>query len=51
MGAGKESLRICLLSYRSNPHSGGQGVYVKNLSRALKDLGHRVEVIAGPPEP
>ncbi len=42
-------LRICLLSYRSNPHSGGQGVYVKNLSRALTDQGHRVEVITGPP--
>jgi glycosyltransferase involved in cell wall biosynthesis len=44
-------LRICLLSYRSNPHCGGQGVYLKNLSRALKDLGHRVDVLAGPPDP
>ncbi|GAB6907265.1 Glycosyl transferase group 1 [Desulfosarcina cetonica] len=44
-------LRICLLSYRSNPHCGGQGVYLKNLSRALKDIGHRVEVISGPPDP
>jgi glycosyltransferase involved in cell wall biosynthesis len=44
-------LRVCLLSYRSNPHCGGQGVYLKNLSRALKDLGHRVEVITGPPDP
>jgi len=44
-------LRICLLSYRSNPHSGGQGVYLKNLSRALKDLGHFVEVVSGPPDP
>jgi glycosyltransferase involved in cell wall biosynthesis len=43
-------LRICLLSYRSNPHSGGQGVYIKNLSRALRDLGHRVTVMSGPPE-
>jgi glycosyltransferase involved in cell wall biosynthesis len=34
-------LNICLLSYRSNPHCGGQGVYVKNLSRALKDI-HRL---------
>jgi hypothetical protein len=40
-------LRICLLSYRCNPHCGGQGVYLKNLSRALKDLGHQVEVVAG----
>lgn len=44
-------LSICLLSYRSNPHCGGQGVYLKNLSRALKDIGHRVEVISGPPDP
>jgi len=44
-------LRVCLLSYRSNPHCGGQGVYLKNLSRALIDLGHVVEVISGPPDP
>lgn len=44
-------LRICLLSYRSNPHSGGQGVYLKNLSRALKNLGHHVDVVCGPPDP
>jgi glycosyltransferase involved in cell wall biosynthesis len=44
-------LRICLLSYRSNPHCGGQGVYLKNLSRALADLGHEVEVVSGPPDP
>jgi glycosyltransferase involved in cell wall biosynthesis len=44
-------LRICLLSYRSNPHCGGQGVYIKNLSSALKGLGHHVEVISGPPDP
>jgi glycosyltransferase involved in cell wall biosynthesis len=44
-------LNICLLSYRSNPHCGGQGVYVRNLSRALKDLGHHVEVVSGPPGP
>jgi glycosyltransferase involved in cell wall biosynthesis len=44
-------LNICMLSYRSNPHCGGQGVYVKNLCRALKDLGHHVEVVSGPPDP
>ncbi|MEW6266375.1 MAG: glycosyltransferase family 4 protein [Thermodesulfobacteriota bacterium] len=42
-------LRVCLISYRSNPHCGGQGVYIKHLSRALKELGHHVEVISGPP--
>ena len=44
-------LNICLLSYRSNPHCGGQGVYLKNLSRALTDIGHHVEVFSGPPDP
>lgn len=46
-----DRLRIALLSYRGNPHSGGQGVYVHHLSRALTELGHHVEVIAGPPYP
>ena len=44
-------LRIALLSYRGNPHSGGQGVYVRYLSKALTELGHHVEVIAGQPYP
>ncbi len=45
------SLKIGLISYRSNPHCGGQGVYVRHLSHALAELGHDVEVIAGPPDP
>src|SRR3954463_13596467 len=45
------SLRIALLSYRSKPHSGGQGGYVRALSRELTGLGHRVEVISGQPYP
>ena len=44
-------LRICLLSYRCDPHCGGQGVYLQNLSRALKALGHKIEVVVGPPQP
>ncbi len=44
-------LRIALLSYRSKPHSGGQGVYVRHLSRELARLGHDVEVLSGPPYP
>ncbi|MFP4158960.1 MAG: glycosyltransferase family 4 protein [Desulfobacterales bacterium] len=44
-------LRICLLSYRSNPHCGGQGVYVRNLSSALTRLGHCVDVVSGPEYP
>ncbi len=47
----KSPLKIGLISYRSNPHCGGQGVYVRHLSHALSDLGHDVEVIAGPPDP
>ena len=40
-------LRIALLTYRGNPHSGGQGVYVRYLSKALVDLGHEVTVFSG----
>ena len=50
-GDGDRPLRIALLAYRGNPHCGGQGVYVRNLSRALVALGHQVEVIAGQPYP
>ena len=44
-------LRILLASYRSHPQVGGQGVYVRALSRALAKLGHAVTVISGPPYP
>src|ERR1700712_4109396 len=44
-------LRIALVSYRSKPHCGGQGVYVRHLSRELAALGHDVEVVSGPPYP
>jgi glycosyltransferase involved in cell wall biosynthesis len=44
-------LNIALLSYRSNPHVGGQGVYLRHLSRELVALGHRVEVFSGQPYP
>jgi glycosyltransferase involved in cell wall biosynthesis len=44
-------LRIALLSYRSKPHSGGQGVYVRQLSRELAARGHHVEVFSGQPYP
>lgn len=49
-GAG-DSLRIALLTYRGNPFCGGQGVYVRHLSRELARLGHRVEVIGAQPYP
>ena len=44
-------LRVALLTYRGNPHSGGQGVYTRHLSRELTALGHRVEVFSGQPYP
>ncbi|GAB4000544.1 glycosyltransferase family 4 protein [Nocardioides marmoraquaticus] len=44
-------MRIALLSYRSKPHCGGQGVYVRHLSRELVALGHDVEVFSGAPYP
>lgn len=44
-------LRIALLSYRSKPHCGGQGVYVRHLARELVALGHHVEVLSGQPYP
>lgn len=44
-------LNICLLTYRGNPTCGGQGVYIKHLSKALADEGHRVDVLSGPPYP
>jgi glycosyltransferase involved in cell wall biosynthesis len=47
----RRPLKICLLSYRCDPHCGGQGVYLQNLSRALTALGHKVEVVVGPPQP
>jgi glycosyltransferase involved in cell wall biosynthesis len=48
---GGRPLRIALLSYRSKPHCGGQGVYIRHLSRELVALGHEVEVLSGPPYP
>jgi glycosyltransferase involved in cell wall biosynthesis len=49
--APKRALRIALLGYRSQPHGGGQGVYMRYLSKALVDAGHQVDVISGPPYP
>lgn len=46
-----ESLRIAYLAYRGNPHSGGQGVYTRHLSRELVNLGHSVTVFGGQPWP
>ncbi|ASY35233.1 glycosyltransferase family 4 protein [Streptomyces sp. CLI2509] len=44
-------LRIALLTYKGNPFCGGQGVYVRHLSRELARLGHEVEVLGAQPYP
>jgi len=51
VGGSAEAVRVALLTYRGNPRSGGQGVYVRHISRALVRLGHHVEVFSGPPYP
>ncbi|MEU7068756.1 glycosyltransferase family 4 protein [Streptomyces narbonensis] len=48
---GDGPLRIALLTYKGNPFCGGQGVYVRHLSRELSRLGHTVEVIGSQPYP
>ncbi|HUE58564.1 MAG TPA: glycosyltransferase family 4 protein [Acidimicrobiales bacterium] len=49
--AGTDALRVALLVYRGNPHSGGQGVYTRYLARELVNIGHEVTVFAGQPWP
>lgn len=44
-------LNILLLCYRGNPYCGGQGIYIYNLARELKNLGHNADIIVGPPYP
>lgn len=46
-----KKLNIGILSYRSAPFSGGQGIYVYEISKCLKALGHKVTIISGPPYP
>jgi glycosyltransferase involved in cell wall biosynthesis len=47
----EDPLRVALLTYRGNPFCGGQGVYVRHLSRELDRLGHTVEILSGQPYP
>ncbi len=44
-------MRICLLLYRGNPYSGGQGIYLKYVAEELVRQGHEVHAIVGPPYP
>ena len=47
----KKPLKIAILSYRSAPFGGGQGIYIYELSKVLKKIGHNIDVISGPPYP
>ena len=51
MSTAPASLRVLVLAYRGNPHSGGQGVYTRYLAKELTALGHEVDVLSGPPYP
>lgn len=44
-------MKICLLCYRGNPYSGGQGIYLKYIAEELCAQGHEVHAIVGPPYP
>ena len=46
-----QKLNIAISSYRSAPFGGGQGIFVYELSKALQALGHKVDIISGPPYP
>ena len=46
-----KKLKIGLLSYRSDPFSGGQGIYIKNVSEALLNRGHEITIFSGNPLP
>lgn len=47
----EKPLRILMPSYRSDPFTGGQGVYLRHLTKALADQGHSITVVSGPPYP
>ncbi|HQO40567.1 MAG TPA: glycosyltransferase family 4 protein [Spirochaetota bacterium] len=44
-------MKVCLLCYRGNPYSGGQGIYLKYIAEELVRQGHEVHAIVGPPYP
>jgi len=48
---GEEPLKIIMPSYRSHALTGGQGIYMRLITKALADLGHHIDVISGPPYP
>jgi len=44
-------MRILFTAYRGNMRCGGQGIYLWFLARELARLGHRIDVLVGPPYP
>ena len=44
-------LKIAFLSYRSDPFSGGQGIYLRNLCKALIQRNHEITIFSGNPLP
>jgi glycosyltransferase involved in cell wall biosynthesis len=44
-------IKVCFLMYHGSMESGGQGVYLANVTRELTRLGHEVHVISAPPYP
>jgi glycosyltransferase involved in cell wall biosynthesis len=45
------AMRVALLSYRSDPRVGGQGIFTHHIARALAARGHAVSILSGPPYP
>ncbi len=44
-------MKVCFLLHQGKMHSGGQGVYLYNVTKELAALGHEVHVMVGPPYP
>jgi glycosyltransferase involved in cell wall biosynthesis len=44
-------MKICYLLHQGKMHSGGQGVYLHNITREMVELGHEAHVMVGPPYP
>ncbi len=44
-------MKIAVLAYRGSMQSGGQGVYLAALTRALAARGHSIDCFVGPPLP
>ena len=44
-------MRLLYTMYQGNPYSGGQGVYLYQVTKEMARRGHEVHVIAGSPWP